>query len=228
MNNQLPQIPQFNPIVSPFKFNAYYDLGEANESNTWDNILQESVHLFGHDIIYLERTVNNPESVFGEYLASQLSLGTPMRMFLEETQGWGGNATDMYSKFNLQISDDATFHASITTFTNAKGPDVKFYPKVGDLIYFLKGKKLFEIQHIENETQPGFYSFGNRNEYTFKCKTYTYDSMQVMVNDTIPTEIQSLNDMATQDQEHFNDVLDAKIITDSIISRTEKDWLTGR
>jgi hypothetical protein len=224
----LPQIPQFNPILAPFKFNGYYDLTESNEANTWDNILAESIHLMGHDVVYIERQVNVVEPTFGEFLAGQLSLGTPMRMFLEETQGWGGSAADMYSKFGLQVTDECTFHASITAFTNSKGPDVKFFPKQGDLIYFLKGKKLFEIQHIENETQPGFYSFGNRNEYTFKCKVYTYDSMEVLVNETIPEEIQALNGLAAQDKTKFNDVLDAKIITDVVVSRTEKDWLTGR
>jgi len=224
----LPEIPQFTPVLAPFKFNEYYALDEANEANTWDNILQESIYLYGHDIIYIERDVNDSEPVFGEFLASQMSTGTPMRMFLEETQGWGGNATDMYSKFGLQISDEATFHSSITAFTYSKGVDILFYPKVGDLIYFLKGKKLFEILHIENETQPGFYSFGNRNEYTFKCKAYTYDSMEVMEDESIPVEIQALNDLATQDKGNFNDVLDEKITSDSIVSRQEPDFVTGR
>jgi hypothetical protein len=242
-----PQIPQYNPTQAPFKFNAYYDLNQANEANTFDNIMCEANNLYGHDLIYIEREVGTAEPIFGEYLASRLTTGTPIRMFLEETTGWAGNATDMYAKFNLQVTDEATFHCPITTFCRAKD-DIyiqetglpasgfpasgyalgEFFPKVGDLIYFLKGRKLFEVLHIENEATPGFYSFGNRNAYVFKCKTYTFDHMEVMEDSSIPLEVQGLNLLAAQDETNMNDVIDNTIISSGIISHDEVDPITGR
>jgi len=237
----LPQIPQYNPTAAPFKFNAYYDINQANEANTFDNIMCEANNLYGHDLIYIEREVGTAEPIFGEYLSAKLTTGTPIRMFLEETQGWAGNATDMYTKFGLQVTDEATFHCPITTFTRAKddmyiNSDLPasgyalsaFYPKQGDLVYFLKGRKLFEILHIENEATPGFYSFGNRNAYVFKCKTYTFDHMEVMADESIPAEVTGLNALAAQDESNFNDVVDANIITSGVISHDEVDPITGR
>jgi hypothetical protein len=237
----VPQIPQYNPALAPFRFNGYYDISQANEANTFDNIMCEANNLYGHDVVYIEREVGTAEPIFGEYLASKLTTGTPLRMYLEENQGWGGNATDMYSKFGLQVTDEATFHCPITTFSKAKDdyyinstiPSTgynlgSFAPKMGDLIYFVKGNKLFEIQHIENEATPGFYAYGNRNAYVFKCKTYTYDSMEVMQDETIPTEVQGLNGLAAQDQTHFNDVIETTIVNSGVLSHREVDPITGQ
>ena len=221
-----PQIPQYNPALAPFKFNAYYDITQANEANTFDNIMVESVHLFGHDTIYIECTPDTVEPIFGEFLSKKLSEGIPIRMFLEETQNWNGNG-DMYSKFGLQMTQESTFHCPVTTFTKAKGVNIEFYPKVGDLIYFVKGNKLFEIMHIENNTSPGFYAFGNLNAYVFNCKMYTYDAMEVSDDDSIPSEIQSLNSLADLEETTFNDAVGNTITVSNVLSHTEVDPVTG-
>lgn len=221
-----PQIPQYNPTLAPFKFNAYYDITQANEANTFDNIMVESVHLFGHDTVYIECTPDTVEPIFGEFLSRKLSEGIPIRMFLEETQNWNGNG-DMYSKFGLQMTQESTFHCPVTTFTKAKGAGIDFYPKVGDLIYFVKGNKLFEIMHVENNATPGFYAFGNLNAYVFNCKMYTYDSMEVAEDDSIPTEIQSLNSLSDLEETTFNDVVDNTIAVSNVLSHSEVDPVTG-
>lgn len=222
----LPQIPQFQLGTHPFKFNDSYDLTQGNEANTYLNVYAESTFLFGSDVVFLPRTPDNPEPIFGEYLASKLEAGYPMRLFVEDVTNWNGNG-DVYSKFGLQVNDTTTFHCPKKMFEIFNN-GVAIYPKQGDLIYYVKGKKLFEIQHIEDETQPGFYVFGNRQSYVIKCKAYTYDHMQIAIDESIPPAVSSLASLATQDQQQYNDVVQDVVAQQSILDNTEVDPITGR
>lgn len=220
----LPTITTFNVTSPPpFKFNEKYDVTQAGEANTYNTIFNEAVWLYGSDIIYIKRTVNTPENIFGEYLDSVLSSGINMRLFCQElTEGAWANGTDMYSKFGLQVQDEATFFAPTLTF---KQIDPTFFPKASDLIYFVYGKKLFEIQHIENEALPGMYVFGNRNSYVMKCKVYTY--MHELVDQTagnnIPNEVKTLLNIHSQDTTVFNTPI--QTAASGIIDNTEVDPL---
>lgn len=247
-----PQIPQYmtnmNLNTSPFRFNENYDIDQAGEANTYNNIFAEAVFLYGVDVIYIERTLKTPEAIFGEYLAAELTQGTPMRLFNEDLANsqWGGGG-DMYAKFGIQVTDEATFYGPKLIFqqakqnpdplTNVDQPFLPFYPKQNDLIYFVRGKKLFEINTIETEAAPGMFIFGNKNSYVFKCKLYTYDHSAVAQNDSIPAEIQALDnvttigtevfDLKTTEKEKFNDQIANEIQKKTIIDNSEKDPLLG-
>lgn len=241
-----PKIPQYISNIAlnkaPFRFNENFNVNEAGEANTYNNIFNESVYLHGNDVIYIEREVLSPEPIFGEYLGSVLTQGTPMRLFCDElAQGAWGGAGDMYSKFGLQIQDEATFYCPTLTFAQAKWDEeqqkfLRFFPKQSDLIYFVNGKKLFEIQHIENEALPGMYVFGNRNSYVMKCKLYTYDHNEVdVLDESLPSEIKALDnimtineevvDIKTNEENAHNTPYETLAVT--VIDTTEHDPLQG-
>lgn len=247
----IPQIPTYmtnlQMNVSPFRFNQNYDITQSSEAHLYNSIFAEATHMMGSDVVYIERTLNNPEPIFGEYLSATLDNGIPMRLFLEETTAWGG-AGDMYQKFGLAPSDESTFYCPTLTFHQAKiNPDynsldplseqfLKFNPKVGDLIYYVNGKKLFEIQHIENEAQPGFYVFGNRNSYQMKCKVYSYQHEDIDYTDVgIPDNIKALDntmtinnidyDIITNEETNFNTPITNANST--LLDNTEVDPLRG-
>ena len=244
-----PQIPQYmtnlNLNSRPFRFNENYDTSIAGEANTYNNIWAESCYLHGNKIVYIERTIHNPEPIFGEYLGSVLSTGTEMYFFNDElTQGaWGGSG-DLYSKFGLTVTDTSTWYCPKLMFTQAKqnplydGTNTQFlpfYPKVGDLIYYSISKKLFEIDHIENEASPGMFIFGNRNSYVFKTKVFAYDHTQIdQTSTTIPDEIKALDKILNingtnvdvlpkQEDTIFNQPI--RDAASSIVIKTEKDPL---
>ena len=148
----------------------------------------------------------------------------------------------MYAKFGLQIQDEATWYCPTLMFnqmiaiTNPNG-EVTFspiYPKQGDLIYYVNGKKLFDITHIEPEALPGMYVFGNKNSYVFKTKLYTYDHQAVADDPSIPKEIQALDrpetikgityDITQQELDNFN--IPAQKEATKVVSTTEVDPLS--
>lgn len=247
----LPQIPTYISNLSlnnaPFRFNENFDITQSGAAHLYNSIFAEATHLHGCDVVYIERTLSNPEPIFGEYLSATLETGTPMRLRLEELTAWGGSG-DMYTKFGLTMDDTATFYCPTLTFHQAKiNPDydstdptseqfLKFNPKENDLIYYVNGKKLFEIQTIENEAAPGFYVFGNRNTYQMKCKIYSYQheninmldlgiSDGIKALDGIETINNNIYDIIGNEETNFNTpVTTANSI---LIDTTEVDPLRG-
>lgn len=187
-----PSIPQFNPFTttSPFKFNEVYRDDQSNEANLYLQIFSEFTYQYGTDVVYIERDLKKAEEIFGEYLYQKITNGTPMRLFLEETSGWGGMG-EMFSKFGMASFDDATFFCPKILFEQARAG---MFPRIGDLIFMPKSKKLFEIRHVEDELPPAFYFLGNRNGFKITAKTYSYDHTSIdQTNNTIPEEVLKLD-----------------------------------
>ena len=202
MNPQIPQYNSYGPSgQGPFLFNATYDINQANEANTYDNVAREFQHLHGSDIVFMPRELGKTENIFGEYLASKISKGIPMRVFIEENEAWSGGG-DMYSRFGLQVTDECTIHTNKTSWLQATTPPSgePIYPKQNDLIFINKTQKLFEIQHIEDEISPGFYLFGNRTSYKIQCKMYSYSHEQISqaAGTNIPEAVKALDNLLGQ------------------------------
>ena len=238
--NLKPQIPMYNTNAetnnSPFRFNENFNINESNEASLGLSLWSEACYKYGNKVIYIEREVNTPEHIFGEYLEATLKTGTPMYLMSEELQqgAWGGS-NDLYSKFGLQTTDEATWTCPITTFSQAKRnplfgqegePEfLKFYPKVNDLIYYINAKKLFEIQSIEQEIAPSMYAFGNRNGYQIKSKVYSfsYEKVSTEIGNGIPDEIKALNSINPVDNNNYN--VPIQNIISTIIDTNEADPL---
>jgi len=226
----------FNKAIKPpFLFNQVYDINGSNEASLNLSLYTEFTFLYGTDIVFIERDPNEPENILGEFLQKKISRGTPMRLFLEDTEQWGG-AGDIYSKFGIQITDECTLHCPKITFDQARSG---LFPKYNDLIYVVKSKKLFEIKHIEDETSPAFYLLGNRSCYRIDCKLYVYDHSEIGTDSSIPIEVQALdniiNNPATntdwnpqeKEVEKFNLPIENIKVSELIVDTAEKDPLLG-
>lgn len=233
-------IPQYNAYApsgaKSFLFNQTYSATGANEANLYDNVYSEFTYLNGSDIVWMPREYGTEESVFGEYLATVIQRGFPVRLFIEEVEAWGGNG-DMYSKFGLQVQDECTLFCNKTTFSNASSVSgSELWPKQGDLVYIVKSKKLFEVSHIEDEAQPGFYLFGNRTGYKVHCKMFTYNHEFISQSTSagIPSAVQALDTLlagldsaekADQDVSKKQTNVPIRKQAKKILDTTEKDPL---
>jgi hypothetical protein len=98
----------------------------------------------------------------------------------------------MYSKFGLQVTDESTCYINKSSFLAQTN---NTYPKVNDLIYHHRSKKLFQINGIENEVQPAFYLLGQDSGYKFTNKLFAYnhENISQAVDSGIPVAIQALD-----------------------------------
>jgi hypothetical protein len=138
-------------------------------------LIIESIKIYGHDVKYVVREVQNKDRVYGEDTqTSKYTRAIPIEMYIKNVDGFQGDG-DFLSKFNLQIRDQITFTVARRIFTDEVGGYFEFArPREGDLIYFPLNRKVFEIKFVEHE--PIFYQMGALQMYDLKCELFEYNS----------------------------------------------------
>ena len=82
----------------------------------------------------------------------------------------------MMTRFGLDIQDEATWVVSKRRFEQLISLDqnliVSTRPNEGDLIYYAKSKKLFEISFVDHDDP--FYQLANLPVFKLRCRTFDY------------------------------------------------------
>lgn len=163
--------------MSPW--NQYFDQLE-NEPEQWlhSDLYEESIEVRGDTMEYLPRRLKSYDSLLGEDAASYFDVARSIPVYLENYDGFRGDQTFL-SKFGLEIRDQLVISISRAAFDREIGtPEGFSRPREGDLLYFSKNKKCFEIKNV-NYLKP-FYPLGALPEYSLTCELYEYSSERFM------------------------------------------------
>ncbi len=190
-------------MTSNLYFNNYAFSGEQN---LIEDLIVESIKIYGMDVQYLPRTIVAEDSFFGEDPLSKFTDSYEMEMYIKNVEGFEGEG-DFLSRFNLEIRDQITFTVSqrrwaeeVTlgdTHTDDEGNNIG-RPAEGDLIYFPLTGKIYEIKFIEHESI--FYQMGALQTYDLTCELFQY-SHEVI--DTGRTDIDQIEDDYSGDALNF-------------------------
>ena len=176
---------------------VYFDKGTNNEQKLYEDLIVEQLKVFGHDVYYLPRTLIKEDTLFGEDVLSKFDDAYGIEMFMEQVEGYGGEK-ELVSKFGLEIRDEATFVVSRRRWISLIGADsnliVSTRPNEGDLIYFPRLQKLFEINFVDHDDP--FFQVDNVPVYKLYCSTFEYSSEQL---DTGITAIDAIEDESSLD-----------------------------
>ena len=149
--------------------------GSAQEQTFIENLIVESIEIYGQDIYYLPRTYVNRDTILGEVENSNFTQALAVRAYVNNVEGWEGQG-ELLSKFGVRIEDKTTFVFSREKFTSAVDDNavlnVEGRPNEGDLIWFPAAKHLFEIQFVEAE-RP-FYQLGKGYVWEVQCELFQY------------------------------------------------------
>ena len=154
--------------------------GSAQEQKFIENLVVESIEIYGQDIFYVPRTIVNKDTVFGEDSDSQFDTAKPIRAYVNNAEGWEGQG-ELLSKFGVRIEDKTTFifsrdkfkeHVDDSTVLNVEGR-----PNEGDLIWFPVTKHLFQIMFVEAE-KP-FYQLGKGYVWECQCELFEYSDEEI-------------------------------------------------
>jgi len=178
-----------------FYFQSGNTSGTTSEQRLIEDLIIESLKIYGHDVFYLPRTLIKEDTIFDEDTLSKFTQAFPLEMYLENIEGFGGDG-ELFSKFGLEVRDSATFIlarrrwdelviSSGGTFTQ----DTR--PSEGDLLYFQKTNSLFEIREVEFNNP--FYQAGKLYIYRLKCELFEYSS------EVIETGITELDAVTEED-----------------------------
>ena len=178
--------------------NVYFDTGTRPEQTLYEDLMIEQLKIYGQDVFYIPRTLVKEDNLFGEDTLSKFGDAYLIEMYFENIEGYEGEK-EIMSKFGLQMQEDVTFVVSRRRFEQLVSHDsnliVKTRPNEGDLVYFPKVKKIFEITFVDHDDP--FYQVHNVPAFKLKCKTFEYSSEDI---DTGITEIDAIETDNSLDQ----------------------------
>ena len=178
--------------------NVYFDTGTKPEQHLYEDLMIEQLRIYGQDVFYIPRTLVKEDELFGEDTLSKFDDAYQIEMYFENVEGYEGEK-EIMSKFGLQMNEDVTFVVSRRRFEQLVSHDsnliVKTRPNEGDLVYFPKVKKIFEISFVDHDDP--FYQVHNVPAFKLKCKTFEYSGEDI---DTGITEIDAIETANSLDQ----------------------------
>ena len=153
--------------------NYFQKFDHNNEQNLLQDLMVESIQIFGHDVSYLPRTKNNVDNIYGEDPTSSFESAYPIEMYIKNTNGFEGEGA-FVGRFGLEIREQITFTVARRT---CDGQGISDRPLEGDLIWMPLTSKLFEIQFVEH--QAVFYQMGKLPVYDLSCELFEYSDEDI-------------------------------------------------
>ena len=155
--------------------NVFFSQAVKSEQSLYEDLIVESLQIYGQDIYYVPRTLVSRDNILGEDPASKFDDAYLMEAYLENIDGFEG-AGDLMSKFGLEIRDEATFVISRRVWERLVG---KFSsnvidprPQEGDVIFLPMTNSFFEINFVEDDSP--FYQLSNLPVYRMQCSLFEY------------------------------------------------------
>lgn len=172
----------------------------------------ESIRMYGHDLYYMPRSLDNKDEIYGEATTSSYNHAHFIDMYIKNTMGFKGQG-DFLSKFGLQIRDEITFSVARRTFSEEVGAyNDLVRPQEGDLIYFPLNKKIFVVKFVEHEAI--FYQMGALQLYDIVCELFEYSG------ETFTTGIYEIDSLMGK---YSTNMVDYSIDTESELNILDED-----
>ena len=155
--------------------NVHFSQQVQTEQNLVEDLVVESLRMYGHNCYYLPRKIINEDTILGEAANSSFEDAYEVEMYIEGTDGFEGEG-DLYAKFGVEVRDQATFVISRRTWERFVSLDANLVtglrPNEGDLVYFPLSKSLFEIKFVEHENP--FYQIDKLYVFKMTCDLFEY------------------------------------------------------
>lgn len=156
--------------------NVFFNHAVSSEQHLYEDLVVESLRMYGHNVYYLPREIIEEDTILGEDVASKFGDAYEIEAYLENVEGFEGEG-DLYSKFGVEIRDQATFVIALRTWERFVSLDnnltSSFRPNEGDVIYFPLSGSLFEIKFVEHEDP--FYQVGKLFVFKCRCELFEYN-----------------------------------------------------
>ena len=156
-------------MATNFFFNNFQS---SQEQLLLENLIIESIKIYGEDMYYIPRKLNNYDAVYGADDQSSYENAYPIELYIKSVDGFSGDGNFM-SKFGIEIRDQVVFSVArrifneeVATFTS------QLRPNEGDLIYFPLNEKCFQIKYVNKHEM--FYQLGALQTWELTCELFEY------------------------------------------------------
>jgi len=193
-------------VPTNFYFNNF---GSSQEQNLIEDLVIESIRIYGHEVWYCPRTIDNEEKIFKEDELASFNNAYSIEMYIKNVEGFEGEG-DFLSKFGLQIRDRITFTVARRTFTDEVTGSIR--PKEGDMIFFPLTSKGYVVRFVEHEAI--FYQMGSLQTYDIVCELFEFNQ------ETFNTGVDIIDD--TYNDLSFAMANNTQVVTQFNISTIDK------
>ena len=206
--------------------NFYFDnFAHQGQQNLIEDLIIESIKIYGYDCHYIPRTIVKEDNLFGEDVLSKFDNAYPLEMYIKNVEGFDGEG-EFLSRFNVEVRDQITFSIAQRRWqeeidpssykTDNQGDNI-LRPTEGDLIFFGMTGQLYEIKYVDK--QPIFYQMGQLQMYDFRCELFEYS------HQTVSTGVKAIDDLAAR---HTINVLNFQVLLEAFKERaTATATVTG-
>ncbi|WVX87464.1 head closure Hc2 [Vibrio phage EniLVp02] len=178
-----------NETLNPFvNFN-----GHKPTQNLFGSLVAEMTQQRGVRMVYIRRTMDKIDLVFGEDPLSRFTEHFPCSVYVESAEGWEGNQ-DQYNSFGYYVNDD--IHMIVNPDLFARQGDGE-QPREGDLLYLPMANSLFELKWVERE-QP-WYPGGALPQRKMRATKFIYSGEEINLRRDDRSNIDNFADLFTID-----------------------------
>lgn len=181
--------------------NVYFSQGSRNEQYLLEDIICESISIWGQDFYYIPRSLVAKDEILGEDRLSKFKTAYPIEMYLETVDGFEGQGA-FIQKFGLMMEQSATLTVARRRWDQFVGrygqTQLPNRPNEGDLLYFPLTGGLFEIKFVQH--QDPFYQLGKLYVYKLQVELFQYSSEKM---DTGIKEIDAFESLKSFDVEQL-------------------------
>jgi hypothetical protein len=146
----------------------------ANESLLLEDLVIESIRMYGVDTYYVKRGEIREDRILNEHSNVTFDGAYQVEMYIKNVDGFQGDG-DFLSKFGLQIRDQVTVTVARRSFKDhVEMKSDLTRPREGDLVYMPMNGKYFKVMFVEHESV--FYQLGSLQVYDLRCELYEYSN----------------------------------------------------
>jgi hypothetical protein len=175
-------------------------------------LIIEAIKIYGEDMYYIPRRLNNFDKVYGADDQSSYETAYSIEMYIKSVDGFSGDGNFM-SKFGLEIRDQVIFSVAQRIFNQEVGAYTSaLRPNEGDLIFFPLNKKCFQIKYVNKFEM--FYQLGALQTWEMTCELFEYSDE--LLNTGIP-EIDVLQ------KKYSTNILDWNLLSEDLFDLLTED-----
>lgn len=162
-----------------------------------EDLIIESIQIYGIDVEYLPRSYVNLDELFGEDQSSKFEDAYTVEMYVKSVDGFGGDG-NFLSRFGLEIRDEVQLTVSKRRFEETVDSGDFDRPYEGDIIQLpttvdQKGR-LYEITFVNYEEI--FYQLGTLHTYEITAKVFelggeTFDTGDESIDDIMGNQVET-------------------------------------
>lgn len=160
--------------------NVYFTNGTGSEQLLIEDIIIESLRIYGQDFFYIPRTLVSKDEILGEDRLSKFTSSFPIEAYFENVDSLDGQGA-FIQKFGLMMEQSATLVVARRRWEQLVGrfgvTIIPSRPCEGDLLYFPLTKGLFEIKFVKH--QDPFYQLGKLYVYKLQVELFQYSSENI-------------------------------------------------